>query len=206
MNNKKIAIFLIFVVIISGTSIYLWQAGYFEHYALPIGQDPILNLPFTNSSNLWLIQPFGQLTSSFYHTGIDYDFNGSVIITAPTNGTVDRLEFGYNEKGGHWQTNLFIILNKEWLIIIGFESWAETEAKGKIQLEEIVAKVGVKVQTGDKLGTLLNHGTGCHIHFSLRQKNIDVCSYNYLSPDAKVEFDTLFARVDKMPGIIAVCN
>nr|MDO8110867.1 hypothetical protein [Candidatus Sigynarchaeota archaeon] len=201
MVKKKTAIGLVILVacVSAGLGGLLY---YLSFFTLPLGQDPSLTLPFSDTSHLHIIQGFGQVTPTRYHNGIDFSFNDTTQILASHGGLVLDVKFWYNERGGHWQTNVRIQLNFQWMLEIAFESWATMQPQGQLQADAITVKAGTKIQQDESIGNLVCHGEGCHIHFGLRSSSTDVCPYPYFSAPAKTSFDALFAILN---GTLTVC-
>jgi hypothetical protein len=193
MDKKKVAIGLIIIFACAGAGLGIYV---YYIYSMPLspGQDPSLNLPFTDSSHLEGIQGFGQINPTYYHNGIDFMFNDTTQILAAYGGSILEVKFWYNDKGGHWQTNVRIQLNTQWTQESVFESWAVNQTDGQLQADAILVKAGDKVQQGQALGNLLHHGTGCHVHFGLLSNNNAVCPYTYFSAPAKATFDGYFTK------------
>jgi len=163
---------------------------------LPSGEDPILCLPLYDFSHCDAIQGYGQITPEYYHNGIDFGVNGTTIIVASHAAYVDEIKFWYNEKGGHWQTNVRLWLNSQWMIEIAFESWAVNETYGQMQRDAILVNQGQYVEANQSIGSLLVHGSGAHIHFGIYSNNEDKCPYSYFSPSAKAIFEAHFYSVN----------
>jgi hypothetical protein len=195
--KKPVKIILsIFLIIIIGGGVFFfgfsWGRKYFYQYDLPLGESPSLELPFDDSSHLDIIQGFGQLSEEYYHNGIDWGFNDSVIILSPYSGVIIGMRTWYNDKGGHWQTNLRIALNIEWDIEINFESWALNQTAANQQANLINVGLFQQISQGDEFGELLYFGSGCHIHMTLYRNYAADCPYTYLSEGAKTMFDSQF--------------
>ncbi len=139
---------------------------------------------------------FGQVSPSFYHNGIDFGFNDTATIRAPCAAFIIMVKFWFNEKGGHWQTNVGLRLNQDWSLEVIFESWALTQDQGQLQANAITVKFGDMVATNQSLGQLLCHGDGTHIHFTVRGPSGDVCPYQYWAPTAKSTFDAQFLTLN----------
>ena len=200
MNKKKVAIGLVIVIACAGVGLGVFLF-YKSSYDLPAGQDPSLAMPFTDATHLHIIQGFGQISSTFYHNGIDFGFNDTTQILAPCAAHVMDVKFWYNDKGGHWQTNVRLQLNQQWMQEIVFESWATNQSLGQQQADAIVVKQGDKLQQGQVIGNLLSQGTGCHIHFGLLSNNNAVCPYSYFSPQAKAAFDGYFTKYNSTASV-----
>ncbi len=202
MVSKKLLIGIVIAGVAVTGLLVVFGPSLFRQYDLPAGASPSLQMPFTDASNLTMIGAFFAAS----HTGLDYSFNTSVDILAAAGGYIEDVKFWYNEKGGHWQTNVRVRLNAQWHVEVCFESWALTQEVGQLQADAIVVQVGMKITAGTKLGTLLYHGEGCHIDFGLGDSGNRICPYPYFSSDAKVAFDALFALYNKNPSATQPCN
>ena len=161
-----------------------------------MGAEPKLVLPMYNFSNNSYIQGFGQITPTDDHNGIDFGINATTEIMAPHDAYIDNIRTWYNEKGGHWQTNVELWLSFRWYIEIIFESWALNESFGKLQRDAIVVTRGQYVQANQTLGNLLYHGAYAHIHFGIKTFSTDLCPYTYFSSAAKTAFENQFPNVN----------
>ncbi|MHA1836018.1 MAG: hypothetical protein ACTSYQ_03730 [Candidatus Odinarchaeia archaeon] len=191
--NKKIPI-TVSTIIIASTIIggAFWYLNYQQHTILPLGEDPQLILPLYDFSHLDGIGRYGQITEDFYHNGIDFSVNQSTIFVAPHDCYVKDIIFAYNELGGHWQTNVLLTINQQWTLELIFESWAENETYGQLQRDQIIVNQGDFIEANQTIGTLLIHGKGAHVHFTVRSYDTDVCPYQYFTPEAKATFEELF--------------
>jgi murein DD-endopeptidase MepM/ murein hydrolase activator NlpD len=195
-KGKICGITILLVLLVVGAWFFGFGPGrmLFYSYDLERGQSPELSIPFTDASHLHIIQGFGQVSAENYHNGIDWGFNDTTMIIAAFGGYIIDVKTWFNEKGGHWQTNVRSALNLEWIIEIAFESWALNETYANYQAAEILVKTGQKVTLGQNLGNLVNYGEGTHIHFSLYQINEAVCPYSYFTDAAKLTFDDQYAH------------
>lgn len=195
-KGKFCWITLLLIILVGGAWFFGFGPGrmLFYSYDLEKGETPELSLPFTDASHLHIIGGFGYSTSDFFHNGIDWGFNDTTMIIAAFGGYIIEVKTWFNEKGGHWQTNVRTALNLEWSIEIAFEPWALNETYANYQAAEILVKTGQKVTKGQALGNLVNYGGGTHIHFSLYRNNEAVCPYTYFSTSAKITFDDQFTQ------------
>ncbi|NVM30038.1 MAG: peptidoglycan DD-metalloendopeptidase family protein, partial [Candidatus Helarchaeota archaeon] len=159
-------------------------------------EDPALLLPMYDFSNNSYIYGYGQLTLDTFHNGIDFGVNSTTAIVAPHAAYVEAVDFWYNDKGGHWQTNVRLWLNHQWKIEIAFESWALNETYGQLQADAIRVNPGQYVEVNQTLGNLLYHGTGAHIHFMISFNNADLCPYTFFTPTSQSIFAAQFALVN----------
>ncbi|OLS14773.1 MAG: hypothetical protein RBG13Loki_1606 [Promethearchaeota archaeon CR_4] len=206
MVHKKLLLCLVIAGIGIGCLLVVFGPSLFRQYDLPAGANPSLQLPFTDASNLTMIGAYFSEASFTPHTGIDFSFNTSVDILAATGGYVEDVKFWFNEKGGHWQTNVRVRLNSQWAVEVAFESWALTQDVGQLQASAILVQVGMKIAAGTQIGTLLYHGSGCHIDFGINNKSQRVCPYPYFTSEAKATFDPLFAMYNMNPNATVPCN
>lgn len=193
-SKKKIG--LVFgLIAISIAGIYLWQMYQFPD-TLPIGQDPELMLPLIDFTNNDIIYGYGQVNSENWHNGIDFGVDDTTLIVAPCDAYVSYLRLNwFNEKGGHWQSNIDLRLNREWRVTIAFESWTAEETEGQLQANEITVSRGQLLKKGDTIGNLVSHGDGTHIHFGIYHNGHDVCPYLYFNATAKTIFEARYALV-----------
>ncbi|MHA1338248.1 MAG: hypothetical protein ACTSPW_21335 [Promethearchaeota archaeon] len=206
---KKIAIGLIFGIIIAGSITIIFflmnintnndDENKDDNYpdTLPEGEDPSLSFILASTDNLTSIQGYWS-----EHNGIDFRVNDSTVILCPFDAYVVEVKTFYNDKGEHWQTNINFRLNDEWQYNIKFESWATTEANATIQRNNINVEVGDKILTNQTIGTLLHHGSGCHVHFDVfnAEDSQFKCPYSYFSNAAKAIFDPLYVKFGTPSG------
>ena len=127
------------------------------------------------------------------HNGIDYGCNTSVNVLAWCKLRVTGIRTWFNERGGHWQTNVHLQYNWKYNFEICFEPWALNETYGNIQADAIAVKVGQIINQGEIIGLLLYQGSGTHIHFGMKENGNSICPYQFLNTEAKELFDTLWA-------------
>jgi len=193
MSRKKksliISLSVLFIIIGGSGSYILWRM-----WPATLSNDiPVLDFPIYSSTVIHSLGGFGEV---FYghHNGIDYGCNASVYVVAFCDLRVNSLKTWFNDGGGHWQTNVGLSYNWKYTFEVIFESWALNETYGNIQRESISVEIGQKISRGEFLGMLLYHGSGTHIHFGMKVSGESVCSYNYLSNDAKALFDSLWLK------------
>ncbi|MHA1651146.1 MAG: M23 family metallopeptidase [Candidatus Helarchaeota archaeon] len=196
--NKKFIILIAIIVVITTFGIIILIENYKSQYpdTLSPGKDPILCLPLYDFSHCDAIAGFGQVSPDYYHNGIDFGVNDTTAIVAPHAAYIEMIQFWFNEKGGHWQTNIRLWLNSQWTLEIIFESWALNETYGQMQRDAILVSKGQYVEANQTLGSLLVHGPGAHIHFSVYSNDVGQCPYNYFSPSAKATFEAHFYLVN----------
>ncbi len=199
MKRKTIlAVVLIGIICIVGIVVIKFM--FYRHpNTLPIGEDPVLILPLYDFTNNTYIYGYGQVRPDTFHNGIDFGVNAPTVIVAPHNAYVDDIKFWYNDKGGHWQTNIRLWLNYQWELEIVFESWAENETYGQLQRDAIPFNTGQYIEANQSLGTLLYHGPGTHIHFSVSSGDTRFCPFTYFSPTAQASFASQFYLVNYTP-------
>lgn len=199
VSRKIIGIIFIGAVFLSIIGAFFYYNRFYYNRIkdmLPIGEDPILMLPLTNFTHNDMIGGFGQITPEFFHNGIDFGINDTTIVVAAYDAYVSHVQLNwFNDKGGHWQSNVNLRLNKYWTITIPFESWTIDENQGQLQANEIYVKEGQYVKKGEIIGTLLCHGDAAHIHFGLLYNNEAVCPYNYFNSSAKIIFEYQYSLV-----------
>ncbi|NHJ05501.1 MAG: hypothetical protein EAX90_11805 [Candidatus Heimdallarchaeota archaeon] len=157
----------------------------------PEADPPILEFIFENTSLISKLEGYGYLGNSF-HNGIDFFINATAKIIAPCNMTVTEVVLVYLENADHWAVRTSYTINKDYYMIIGFESFARNETFGNIQLDSIIIELDQEIIQGQLIGELLIHEPSAHIHFGL-YKGVDaVCPYQYFSAEAKAIFDTIW--------------
>lgn len=182
-------------------SFSVWFVYFRYPDTVPSGQNPLLILPLYDFSHNDFIQGFGQIHLDYYHNGFDFGVNDTTVIVAPCNAYVFDIKSNwYNERGGHWQTNVELRLNAQWRISIPFESWALNSTYGALQANQILVHVGQYVAVNQTLGYLLCHGEHAHIHFSVISYDTHVCPYYYFTESAKTVFVDQFYRVNITSG------
>jgi len=158
----------------------------------PEADPPILEFLFENISQLSRICGYGYIGSNF-HNGIDFMINSSASnILAPCNMTMWEKVLVYMSGVDHWAVRTSYTINKDYWMIIGFESFARNETFGNIQLDAILFDVNDTITQGQLIGPLFLHDGSAHIHFGLYKGSDTVCPYQYFSPGAKAIFDYLF--------------
>ncbi len=202
-KTKIIAVAIIAVISFSVIAVYYVQ---FRHpYTLPLGENPTIGLPIYDFSYNNIIQGFGNIpvrpgNTTFYHNGIDFGVNATTTFVCPHNAYVDGIKTWYNDKGGHWQTNVELWLNPQWTIEMTFESWALNETYANLQRNAILATQGQYFTTNQTIGNLLVHGSGAHVHFGVLSNGNAICPYDVLTPSAKVTFAAQFFKVNSTPS------
>ncbi|MBK5112670.1 MAG: hypothetical protein KGD59_06375 [Candidatus Heimdallarchaeota archaeon] len=164
---------------------------------------PIFAFPVENTEVLSMLYGFIWNETHEIHNGIDFMINATANILAPCNMTVNDKSLFYNEIGDHWQTGYSFDINDDFELFIAFESFAENETFGNLQLDALLVDIGDEVVQGQLLGPLFLHRGGAHIHFMLHKNNEPVCPYLYFSYDAKTTFDTLWSQLG---SINSPCN
>ncbi|WEU40874.1 MAG: M23 family metallopeptidase [Candidatus Odinarchaeum yellowstonii] len=200
MNRKRAAALGVSIIIICVTAFTVWNLLTSIPDALPEGQNPELMLPLYDYSHLDVIQAYGQIRPDYFHPGFDFGVNDTTVIVAPCDAYVTYINSWYNDKSGHWQTNVGLRLNSKWRIDIVFESWAENETYGALQFQAIIVRVGQFVAANQTIGNLLCHGSYAHIHFGLYFNEEAVCPYPYFTPSAQSTFQELYMKVGQPAG------
>lgn len=197
VKKKKRGLLFVGIIVISATSIAIFMGLNSElPDVLPSGQDPSLMLPLVDFTFNDFIGGFGQITPEFYHNGIDFGINDTTIIVAACDAYVSYVHLNwYNEKGGHWQSNVNLRLNKHWTISMPFESWTTDESLGQLQANEINVETGQYIKKGDVIGNLLCHGESAHLHFGLIYNDLEVCPYQYFNETAQLIFEIRYVAV-----------
>jgi hypothetical protein len=142
------------------------------------------------------MQGFGQILPDYYHNGIDFGVNQTTVFVASHECVVKGIQFYFNERGGHWQTNVGLLINAEWAVWYGFESWALDESIGQLQRQAIIVEVGQHLLANETIGNLLVHGEYAHVHFQINTYDNAVCPYLYFTPEAKSLFDSVFYKIN----------
>ncbi|HUX99893.1 MAG TPA: hypothetical protein VMV49_10085 [Candidatus Deferrimicrobium sp.] len=199
MKKKGLIISIILIGVICSVGFLLKFLFFRFPNTVPPGEDPAILLPLYDFSHNNYIQGFGQITPEYYHNGIDFGVNDTTTIVAPHDAYVMEVKFWFNDKGGHWQTNVNLWLNSQWRLEIIFESWAENESFGIIQKNAIGVTQNQFIEVNETIGNLLHHGEATHIHFSVYSNNVGVCPYNYFTSSAKITFETQFYLVNYTP-------
>jgi hypothetical protein len=174
---------------------------FFRHpNTLALGQTPSIGLPVYDFSHNNIIGAYGNMNyggnQTVFHGGFDFGFNATVSFVAPYNAYIDEIRCWYNDKGGHWQTNVILWLNPQWQIEMGFESWALNETYANLQLAAISVVSGQHVSANQTIGNLLCHGNGCHVHFDVKSSGTWICPYDVFTQSAKATFAQQFYKVN----------
>ncbi|NHJ88051.1 MAG: M23 family metallopeptidase [Asgard group archaeon] len=154
---------------------------------------PAISFPVANPDVIHILGGYGTTDEGWFHNGIDYGCNASVDIIAWCELRVTYINTWYNDKGGHWQTNVNCRYNTRYSFEVPFESWALNETYANLQRAEINVEVGQIIPQGYVIGKLLYHGSGTHIHFGMKEDGQNICPYLFFSTDCKVLFDSLWA-------------
>jgi hypothetical protein len=198
--KAKYIILIIMIGIAGICSGFLIKFIFFRYpNTLPSGEDPELLLPIYDFSHVDAIAGHGNISPGEYHNGIDFGVNASTAIVAPYDAYIKDIKCWYNDKGGHWQTNVRLWLNSQWEIEIAFEPWALNESFGLLQKDAIVVTTDQFVKANQTLGDLLCQGAHAHIHFMIRKSNTDYCPYIYFSSSAQITFAAQFYLVNYTP-------
>lgn len=201
MKRKTKIIITLCIIAFIAVGVPVWVIFLRYPSTVPLGQDPVLILPFYDFSKSSFMQGYGQIHPDFFHDGFDFGVNGTTIIVAMHNCYVaDVKRNWYNEWGGHWQTNVELWLNAEWDISIAVESWALNSTYGALQDQAIIVTAGQYLAANQTIGQLLVHGSHAHIHVSVRSWKTDLCPYYYFSSAAKAIFDVEFYKVNITPS------
>jgi murein DD-endopeptidase MepM/ murein hydrolase activator NlpD len=154
---------------------------------------PVIILPIQNFNVIDCIWGYGDHNGSF-HNGIDFGCNASVDVYAWCKLRVVEISTWFNADGGHWQTNILFRNNWQYSFDVAFESWALNESYANLQRNQIIVKINQIIEQGTKIGTLLFHGSGTHIHFGMKKGTRDICAYSFFSNSSKVQFHNLWDR------------
>ncbi len=196
-----LSIFISIVVIFGGFIGIAKLLNYLKYHKPPENEleadPPILEFIFDNTSIIFRICGYGYILSSDFHNGIDFMINVSAAnIIAPCNMTVTEKVLVYLEDADHWAVRTTYSINKDYMLLVGFESFARNETYGNLQLDAILVEVNQTIIQGQLLGQLLMHEPSAHIHFGLYKIYDTVCPYQYFSPEAKAIFDYLWVALN----------
>jgi hypothetical protein len=191
-RKRKIVLIIILgiVVIVGGFGGYALYRLNPAHWTSDSVQ---ISFPLADTQYINAIQGYGEMTWGDFHNGIDIGVNHSTELIAWCDMRIIALKTWYNEKGGHWQTNIAGAYSWKYKFDVAVESWALNETYGNLQREALIIKVGQTVERGESLGFLLWHGSGTHIHFGLKESGDNVCPYQFMIPSAKSTIDYFFA-------------
>ncbi len=195
-KSTKVASAFLAIGIAAGATLAIFA---FAVFPLPPGQQPSMRLPL---DSLDTFNCFNSFNSSS-HNGLDFGVNASTPVVAPCDVFVLEVRCWYNDKGGHWQTNLRASMSFAWTLEVAFESWATDEPTARLQEQAIAAKAGTRVAAGASLGTLLYEGDGAHIHFMIEENNVAVCPFPYFTPGAQA---SLTAALVAIGHTVPVCS
>jgi hypothetical protein len=194
-STKIASVFLVFGIA-SGATL-----GIFAFVVFPLlpWQQPSMRLPLNNFDTFDIFNSF----NSANHNGLDFGVNASTSIVAPCDMFVFEVKCWYNERGGHWQTNVRAYLSFTWMLEIAFESWATDEPRARVQEQAITGKAWTRLPAGALLGTLLYEGEGAHIHFMIKENNAAVCPFPYFTPAAQASLTAALASINHT---VPVCS
>jgi len=201
LSKKRSALAVCTISIVCLAGVGIWVVFLMYPSTLPLGETPAISLPLNDFSHNSYIGGFGQIQSHFFHNGFDFGVNGTTVFVAVFDAYVmDVKSNWYNERGGHWQTNVGLWINPQWRIEMAFESWALNETYGALQASAISVIRGQHIAANQTIGSLLVHGQYAHVHFGVRSWGNDVCPYYYFTEPAKASFAFQFARVNITSG------
>lgn len=202
MERKWKIVIIVFttIIVIIGSIIGIIALLNLPNGDIPPSNDPeeapILSFLVGNTDVLIKLDAFiWDNVSGFVHNGIDFSINDTATIIASCNMTCNNKNLFYNSLGDHWQVGTSFTINEDYELLIAFESFAENETFGNIQLDAILVEIGQEVTQGELIGNLLYHRAGAHIHFMLSKNNEPVCPYLYFSAEAKTIFDDLWGQI-----------
>jgi murein DD-endopeptidase MepM/ murein hydrolase activator NlpD len=204
MNRKQktwIIVCISIFIIIGGFGGFLLWKTYPAHWNTDRVQ---IIFPIPDIPTIQNIQGFGETPSNSFHNGIDFGTNQSVEVIACCDMRIIEIKTWYNDGGGHWQTNVIGKYNWNYRFECAFESWALNETYGNLQRDAINVSVGQTVKQGEILGTLMHYGEGTHIHFGMRERGTDVCSYQFMTPYAQSIVDQIWLLYG--PSGDDICN
>ncbi|WXG44396.1 MAG: hypothetical protein WED04_10240 [Promethearchaeati archaeon SRVP18_Atabeyarchaeia-1] len=205
MSRKvKIAASAVIVSLLCVGSGLAWLFLFRHPGTLPLGETPAIGLPLYDFSHNNMIGGFGNIhrldNTTYYHNGIDFSVNGTTNFVCPFSAYVDEVRTWFNDKGGHWQTNVRLWINSQWAIEIIFESWALNETYGNLEADAVSVVLGQLVVANQTVGNLLVFGNGAHVHFGVLSNSNAICPYNVFTPSAKATFATQFYKVNSTPS------
>jgi hypothetical protein len=185
------------IIVLSGSSVGIIFLVNFlqDNNTTSNNEPPVMDFPVENIEVLSMISAFIWNETVQIHNGIDFMINDTANIIAPCNMTVNDKSLFYNALGDHWQAGLSFEINDDFELFIAFESFAQNETFGNLQLDAIIVDIGQEVIQGQSLGQLLLHRGGAHIHFMLHKNFEPVCPYLYFSSAAKTTFDNLWVQI-----------
>ena len=201
MSKMRTALAVCTISIICLAGVGVWVIFFRYPSTLALGQTPIISLPLNDFSHNSFIQGFGQIHTDYYHDGFDFGVNDTTVFVAVFSAYVADVKSNwYNERGGHWQTNVQLWINPQWEVEMAFESWALNETYGALQASAITVVRGQYVAANQSLGSLLAHGDHAHVHFAVRSWGNGLCPYYYFTESAKAVFAARFALVNITAG------
>ncbi len=187
-KTTKVASVFLVIGIAAGATLGIFA---FVVLPLPPGQQPSMRLPLDSFDTLLRFSGFNNTS----HNGLDFGVNTSTPIVAPCDVFVFEVKCWYNERGGHWQTNVRACMSFTWMLEIAFESWATDEPTARVQEQAIAAKPWTRVAAGAPLGTLLYEADGAHIHFMIKENNAATCPIPYFTPAAQASLTAALAAI-----------
>ncbi|WXG47029.1 MAG: hypothetical protein WED05_10280 [Candidatus Atabeyarchaeum deiterrae] len=196
MSKKKWALVGFTIGLIAFSGVFSWFMFFRHPWVSPLGVNPAIGLPLYDYSYNNKIAGFGQITPTYYHNGFDFAVNASTTFVAAHEAYVDGIRTWYNDKGGHWQTNVELWINPQWTIEMAFESWALNETYANLQAGQILVSVGEHVMTNQSIGILQHFGDGSHVHFGVGTWGNYICPYDAFTASARATFVTQFYKVN----------
>jgi hypothetical protein len=204
MSKKlKILAGLIVISVCVGSGL-TWFLLFRHPSTLALGQTPAIGLPLYDFTHNYMIGGFGNIhrpdNTTYYHNGIDFAVNRTTDFVCPFNAYVDDIKTWFNDKGGHWQTNVRFWINSQWEIEMVFESWALNETYAKFQASNVTVTQNQFVASNQTVGYLQVFGGGAHVHFGVYTNSNAICPYDVFTPSAKATFATQFFKVNSTPS------
>lgn len=115
--------------------------------------------------------------STTSHTAIDF-FGVNSVASIPILALKDcviiyvktykMLNQGTSE---NWVIDIKMLINSDYQIHLGFETFSNTYEAKKLQQSNIFVKVGDVIKQGDLIGNLIINTEGTHVHFDITKKN-----------------------------------
>lgn len=183
----KVALLLFLIITGTGSLIILQMMGVFFNPGNLYEWEQLdyMDVPFENAAdiNAW---SEGFSTSAdcpwgHAHNGLDFLFNDSANVLSMAPGLVMSIVFRDNGEGNNrFTTQIFIRFNRDILLRYHFESWADTEVKGRNQLDNITVEVGDWVSAGDIIAEFVSYHVDARIHFDI---NIGMVNWEEVDPE-----------------------
>lgn len=205
LNLKNVILILLLVVFVASVFSGCESKDLMKKYKKQIAQ---LDKKYSNLDDLNLNSPFKQdiidayllrEMSTSYHVGLDFastDGKTDIPFLAPQDGIVIKIwpaQCDNSEGTGLWTYNTLIALNSKCVLMMGFETFSNSEEVRAKQEANIFVKEGDFVKQGDLIGNLIVGAQNAHVHFGVvdwTQKSKHMKPEPLFTPEALAQIES----------------